>query len=41
MHSETDHVKHPAVRPRRRILVDGGDPDETRAIKDLPGFVDG
>lgn len=29
------------MRPRTRILVDGGDPDETQAIKDLLGFVDG
>lgn len=29
------------IRPRTKILVDGGDPDETRRIKDLLGFVDG
>jgi len=28
-------------RPRTKILVDGGDPAETRRIKDLLGFVDG
>ena len=28
-------------RPKTKILVDGGDPDETRHIKDLLGFVDG
>jgi transaldolase len=28
-------------RPKTRILVDGGDPEETRRIKDLLGFVDG
>lgn len=28
-------------RPKTKILVDGGDPDETRRIKDLLGFVDG
>jgi transaldolase len=30
-----------ANRPKTKILVDGGDPDETRHIKDLLGFVDG
>ena len=29
------------TRPRTKILVDGGDPEETRAIKKLLGFVDG
>ena len=29
------------IRPKTRILVDGGDPDETRHIKELLGFVDG
>jgi len=29
------------MRPKTRILVDGGDPEETRVIKDLLGFVDG
>jgi len=29
------------VRPNTRILVDGGDPQETRKIKKLLGFVDG
>lgn len=28
-------------RPKTKILVDGGDPEETRKIKDLLGFVDG
>ena len=28
-------------RPKTRILVDGGDPQETRQIKNLLGFVDG
>lgn len=28
-------------RPRTKILVDGGDPEETRRIKALLGFVDG
>ena len=28
-------------RPRTRLLVDGGDPQETRKIKDRLGFVDG
>ena len=28
-------------RPKTKILVDGGDPNETLRIKDLIGFVDG
>ncbi len=28
-------------RPRTRVLLDGGDPDETRRVKELLGFVDG
>ena len=28
-------------RPRTKILVDGGDPNETLRIKNLIGFVDG
>jgi transaldolase len=28
-------------RPKTKILVDGGDPEETRHIKDFLGFVDG
>lgn len=28
-------------RPRTRILVDGGDPQETRQVKEQLGFVDG
>src|SRR5207253_9403623 len=31
----------PANRPKTKILVDGGDPDETLRIKKLIGFVDG
>lgn len=30
-----------SVRPRSKILVDGGDPEETQHIKSLLGFVDG
>jgi len=30
-----------ADRPKTKILVDGGDPDETRRVKTLLGFVDG
>ena len=41
MTNETGHRKRLTARPRTRILVDGGDPEETRAIKDLLGFVDG
>jgi transaldolase len=29
------------VRPKTRILVDGGDPQETQRVKELLGFVDG
>ena len=29
------------IRPKTRILVDGGDPDETLRVKELLGFVDG
>ena len=29
------------IRPKTKILVDGGDPDETRHVKELLGFVDG
>src|SRR5215471_2860164 len=29
------------TRPKTRILVDGGDPQETMRIKELLGFVDG
>jgi transaldolase len=29
------------TRPKTRILVDGGDPQETEMIKQLIGFVDG
>jgi transaldolase len=41
MTNDTDQPKSQTPRPRTRILVDGGDPEETRAIKDLLGFVDG
>ena len=30
-----------ADRPKTKILVDGGDPEETREVKTLLGFVDG
>jgi transaldolase len=30
-----------ANKPETKILVDGGDPDETARIKELIGFVDG
>ena len=29
------------TRPKTKILVDGGDPEETLRIKSLIGFVDG
>jgi transaldolase len=29
------------TRPKTKILVDGGDPQETRRVKELLGFVDG
>jgi transaldolase len=29
------------IRPKTKILVDGGDPQETRRVKQLLGFVDG
>lgn len=41
MTNEMDHRASRTPRPHTRILVDGGDPQETRAIKDLLGFVDG
>jgi len=28
-------------RPKTKILVDGGDPQETRQVKELLGFADG
>src|SRR5438034_11528339 len=31
----------PANKPKTKILIDGGDPDETLRIKKLLGFVDG
>jgi transaldolase len=40
--SETiGQTKTPAKRPHTKILVDGGDPEETIRIKQLIGFVDG
>src|SRR5260370_41285169 len=30
-----------ANKPKTKILVDGGDPEETLRVKDLIGFVDG
>jgi transaldolase len=30
-----------AIKPKTKILVDGGDPDETLRVKELIGFVDG
>jgi len=30
-----------AKKPKTKILVDGGDPDETLRIENLRGFVDG
>lgn len=29
------------TRPKTKILVDGGDPQETRQVRELLGFVDG
>jgi transaldolase len=29
------------IRPKTKILVDGGDPQETLEIKEMLGFVDG
>jgi len=29
------------IRPKTKILVDGGDPQETGQVKELLGFVDG
>jgi len=29
------------TRPKTKILVDGGDPQETKRVKELLGFVDG
>src|SRR5436305_12915671 len=31
----------PMTRPKAKILVDGGDPEETLRVKELLGFVDG
>jgi transaldolase len=31
----------PGKRPHSKILVDGGDPEDTAQIKQLIGFVDG
>ena len=41
MHRESDHIRRLTTRPATRILVDGGDPEETAVIKQLLGFVDG
>lgn len=41
MTHDTDARRRQTPRPRARILVDGGDPEETREVKDLLGFVDG
>lgn len=41
MTNDINRRKQLTERPRTRILVDGGDPKETQAIKDLLGFVDG
>jgi len=30
-----------AIKPKTKILVDGGDPQETLRVKELIGFVDG
>ena len=30
-----------ANKPKTKILVDGGDPEETLRVKDLIGFIDG
>ena len=30
-----------AIKPKTKILVDGGDPEETLRVKELIGFVDG
>jgi transaldolase len=38
---ESDQKQRLTPRPQTRILVDGGDPEETKAIKDALGFVDG
>ncbi len=41
MTNETTQRQQLTTRPPARILVDGGDPEETQAIRDLLGFVDG
>ncbi len=41
MTNETTQRQQLTTRPPARILVDGGDPEETRAIRDLLGFLDG
>src|SRR5207237_5425554 len=33
--------EHSMIRPKTKILVDGGDPEETLRVKELLGFVDG
>ena len=39
LHSEVSHML--ANKPKTKILVDGGDPEETLRVKRLIGFVDG
>lgn len=39
--SPGDSARGLITRPKTKILVDGGDPNETQTIKDLIGFVDG
>ena len=39
--SITEIKKTSAIHPPSKILVDGGDPQDTKHIKDLLGFVDG
>src|ERR1043166_2657971 len=36
-----EQKEDPMTRPRTQILVDGGDPQETRQVKEWLGFVDG
>src|SRR5438105_7662269 len=33
--------EHSMIRPKTKMLVDGGDPEETLRVKELLGFVDG
>jgi len=41
MNASEPNARQPRTRPQSKILVDGGDPAETKHIKDLLGFVDG